>query len=221
MTILEKNSIVEELEAIKQLRLENLLWQRHSEFIDVMYIYFGLKERPSNIPINFGDIKEEGLIYTQESQNNWRIKINRKFMEEPLDKNVGVELLTPHETAHYLHVLRQPEFYTKTYKEFSEREQRHVERVAELATLVFLDESGRGGAEQYWQLNWRSAGKPTENGRPYWGNVPKTAVCTWISNMDNLKLARERLKLMTSLTRSEFELVNDHDILHKIVLFNK
>ena len=223
MTILEeteKNSITEELESIKQLRLESLLQQRHSEFMDVMYSCFGLKERPRNIPVNFTDTgTKEGFLCINNKKN--RIEINKKFIKESIEENLGIELITPHETAHYLHAIRQPEFYIKNYKDLTDRERRYLERIAELATLVFLDESGRGGAEQYFKLNMKSLKVPVmPDGHQYWPReTPSPIICTWISNMDKLVIARKRLQKMVDLSRSEFELIDDHDLLHKVVLY--
>ena len=213
----EKNSVAKELEAIKQLRLECLLQQRHSEFIDIMYRNFGLEQRPSNISIRFKRGNYDGMLFVDRSK--YSIGINEKFSKEPLEENLGIELIAPHETAHYLHALRQSEFYVNDYRSLTDKEIRYKERIAELASLIFLDESGRGGAKKYWSLNWECAGKPMDNGRPYL-NKPEVVVCTWSSNMDNMKLAKERLKVMASISRAEFELMSDHDLLHEVVLFN-
>jgi len=211
--------VKEYVESEKESRLTCLLQERHSEFIDLMYKDFGLMQRPVNIPIVFQPLNGySGILHGEGGRYNI-IKIDENLKEgSSEEENLGVELIIPHETAHYLHALRQPEFYADCFEQLSKRENFYLEKIAELATLVFLNKSGRG-AEKYRSLNMRLEGNPQHNGKPYWGDSPGSVIVTWVSNKDNLKLARKRLKKMASLSHFEFDSMHDLERLYKIEIF--
>ena len=135
--------VKEYVESEKESRLTCLLQERHSEFIDLMYKDFGLMQRPVNIPIVFQPLNGySGILHGEGGRYNI-IKIDENLKEgSSEEENLGVELIIPHETAHYLHALRQPEFYADCFEQLSKRENFYLEKIAELATLVFLNKSG-------------------------------------------------------------------------------
>lgn len=127
-----------ELERIRQhiLGIKNGLVALHGEFIDKMYLDFGLSVRP---------VSAEVYVYLY-GNNRGEITVDNEIIIY-LDNNESQEdadATCLHESGHYLHALRNPKIKKGDIVE-ERRGSSHLlaELVAEVSAIQFLEKNGR------------------------------------------------------------------------------